>query len=190
MAVLAADVKLPLNPIRTQCFLLTFIRTRSIMNFVPAARKRCFVKQNCSKAMTELNRLYKEYDNIYARYSAAQGVSTTTLCVLYSMYTAEGPCTQAQIVEDWGVPPQTVNSCLKTLEKDGLVRLKFVEGSRKSKQILFTEKGEALAESVAAPLIRRENEAFDGLTRQEQEQLLRIIHKHNGLLRGLLLGQN
>jgi len=140
-----------------------------------------------SKEMTEVNRLYKETDSIYTKYAASHNISTTTLCVLYSLYTAQVPCTQTQLVEDWGIPMQTINSCLKALEKNGAVRLEFLEGSRKRKQICLTQQGERIAEQVIAPMIRSENEAFASLTQDEQQMLLKITQKHNALLRQFLL---
>jgi len=140
-----------------------------------------------SREMAEVNRLYKETDSIYTKYAATHGVSTTTLCVLYSLYTAETPCTQTQLVEDWGIPMQTINSCLKALEKSGAVRLEYLEGSRKSKKVCLTEQGDSIAEKVIAPMIRSENEAFASLTQDEQQMLLKITQKHNALLRQFLL---
>jgi len=141
----------------------------------------------CSKEMTEVNRLYKETESIYAKYAASHDISTTTLCVLYSLYTAETPCTQTQLLEDWGIPLQTINSCLKALEKGGSVRMEFLEGSRKSKQIYLTEQGEKMANKIVSPMLRSENEAFASLTQDEQQSLLRITQKHNALLRKFLL---
>lgn len=147
------------------------------------------MKTICSREMAEVNRLYKETESIYSKYAARHNVSTTTLCVLYSIYTAESPCTQTQLVEDWGIPMQTINSCLKALEKGGFVRMEYAEGSRKSKQILLTESGIELADRLVAPMVYAENEAFAALSYEEQQLLLRITQKHNGLLRKFLLNQ-
>ena len=43
------------------------------------------MKPTYSKEMTEMNRLYKETDSIYAKYAASHDISTTTLCVLYRL---------------------------------------------------------------------------------------------------------
>jgi len=145
------------------------------------------MKPTCSKEMTEVNRLYKETESIYAKYAASHDISTTTLCVLYSLYTSEVPCTQTQLVEDWGIPMQTINSCLKALEKSGTVRLEFLEGSRKSKKVCLTEQGEEMADRIVSPMVCFENEAFGALTQEEQQSLLRITQKHNVLLRKYLL---
>ena len=139
--------------------------------------------------MAEFNRLYKETDNTYTRYAASQGISTTTLCVLYSLYISETPCTQTQLVEDWGIPMQTINSCLKALEKTGVVRLEFAAGNRKSKRILLSTQGEAMVRRIIAPLVEAENRALGALEEAERHQLMALTRKHNRMLQGLLFGK-
>lgn len=139
-----------------------------------------------TKEMVEFNRLYKETDNIYTRYAASQGVSTTTLCVLYSLYISDTPCTQTQLVEDWGIPMQTVNSCLKALEKSGTVRLEFAEGNRKSKCIRLTGQGREMTCRIIAPLVQAENRALEALG-AEQQKLMELTRKHSRLLQDFLL---
>jgi len=113
-----------------------------------------------SLEMTEFNRLYKETDHIYTRYGALKGVSPTALYVLYALYTSPAPCTQTRLAEEWGMPMQTVNSCLKALEKSGDVRLTFAPGSRKSKTVQLTPQGQKMADEVVAPLVEAENRAL------------------------------
>lgn len=139
-----------------------------------------------TKEMAEFNRLYKETDNIYTRYAASLGVSTTTLCVLYSLYISETPCTQTQLVEDWGIPMQTINSCLKAMEKCGTVRMEFVEGNRKSKCILLTCEGHKMAERIIAPLVEAENQAMDALEEEQRRLLMEVTRKHAQLLQNFL----
>ena len=136
--------------------------------------------------MAEFNRLYKETDHIYTRYAASQGISTTTMCVLYSLYINLSPCTQTQLVEDWGIPMQTINSCLKAMEKGGAIRLEFADGSRKSKRILLTEQGREMSKSIIAPLVDAENRALDALNSAERRQLMELTRKHSHLLQGFL----
>ena len=140
-----------------------------------------------TKEMAEFNRLYKETENIYTRYAASQGISTTTLCVLYSLYLSEMPCTQTQLVEDWGIPMQTINSCLKSLEKSGIVRLEFAEGNRKSKCILLTSMGRENTERIIAPLVDAENHAMSAMEAEQRQQLMELTRKHTGLLQNCLL---
>ena len=142
-----------------------------------------------TKEMAEFNRLYKETDNIYTRYAAYQGISTTTLCVLYSLFLSDTPCTQTQLVEDWGIPMQTINSCLKAMEKSGTVRLEFAEGNRKSKCILLTCEGKEIAERIIAPLVEAENHAMDALEAEQRRLLMEVTRKHAQLLQSFLFAE-
>ena len=142
-----------------------------------------------TKEMAEFNRLYKETDNIYTRYAAAQGVSTTALCVLYSLYISETPCTQTQLVEDWGIPMQTVNSCLKAMKKSGTARLEFAEGNRKSKRILLTPEGKEMAERIVAPLVEAENHAMEALDAEQRRLLMEVTRNHAQLLQSFLFAE-
>lgn len=139
-----------------------------------------------TKEMAEFNRLYKETDNIYTRYAASQGISTTTLCVLYSLYITQTPCTQTQLMEDWGIPMQTINSCLKAMEKSGAVRMEFAEGNRKSKCILLKRAGKEMAERIIAPLVEAENHAMDALEAEQRRLLMELTRKHAQLLQNFL----
>ena len=142
-----------------------------------------------TKEMAEFNRLYKETENIYTRYAASQGVSTTTMCVLYSLFTGETPCTQTRLVEDWGIPMQTVNSCLKSMEKSGLVRLEFAEGNRKSKCILLTPQGKETAVRIVAPMVSAENSALAALEPEQRRQLMELTRRHAQLLQTFLFAE-
>ena len=148
------------------------------------------MRELCSPINAEFNRIIKDAESIYADYAAASGVSSTVLCVLYSIYTLNQPCTQTQLAEDWGIPRQTINSCLKALESDGRITLEFGEGNRKSKQIRLTASGEMLAQRVIVPLIHAENAALQSLTEEEQRLYVQISRKHNALLRELLSGSH
>lgn len=147
------------------------------------------MKPVLTKEMAEFNRLYKETENIYTRYAASQGISTTTLCVLYSLFVSETPCTQTQLVEDWGIPMQTINSCLKTMEKSGIVRLEFAEGNRKSKCILLTAEGREMTQRIIAPLVDAENHAMNALEAEQRQQLMELTRRHTGLLRNYLFAE-
>lgn len=139
--------------------------------------------------MAEFNRLYKETDNIYTRYAASQGVSTTTLCVLYSLYINDAACTQTNLAEDWGIPMQTINSCLKTMEKNGIVRLELAKGNRKSKCILLSALGKEMADRIIGPLVEAENRALGALEAEERQLLLNLTRKHSSLLHNFLFTQ-
>lgn len=144
------------------------------------------MKVQCSRELREFNRAFKEAENIYSQYAAACGISSTTMCALYSLYTAGNPCTQTDLCETWGIPMQTMNSCLKALEKKGLLQMNACTADRKRKFLLLTAEGETLAQRVIAPLIQAENAAFGALAPEDQQRYLAISAQYNTLLRQFL----
>ncbi len=145
------------------------------------------MKIACSEQLIAFNRIYRELDSIYGSYAASQGISPTTLWLLYSIYTYEGSYTQKELCDEWSYPPQTINSALKSMEKNGLVELVFASGNRKSKRIYLTSSGKELAAKLVVPLIQAENSSFNGLNKDEQGHLLATAEKHISLLKAEIL---
>lgn len=133
--------------------------------------------------LAAFNQAYKEMEEIYHNYAKAHGLSDCAFWVLYSMWENEDIYPQRRLCEEWFYTPQTVNSALKSLEKQGLIELVFMPGNRKNKQIVFTFEGRKLAERVIEPLMQAENNSFCGLNEQERETLLAATQKHIQLLR-------
>ena len=91
--------------------------------------------------LATFNQLYKEMDEIYHQYARGHGISDTALWLLYSLYLSDVPYTQREICSEWHYPPQTLNSALKTLERQELISLEPAPGNQKNKQVVLTEKG-------------------------------------------------
>ena len=132
--------------------------------------------------MVAFNQLYKEFDEIYHRYAKACGMSDSAFWVLYCVLEREEPYTQKELCDTWSYSRQTVNSALKSLERQGIVRLVPEPHDRKSKRIVLTPRGEALAKEKAAPLFAAEREAFGELRVRERGEFLRLMEKHVRLL--------
>lgn len=131
-----------------------------------------------NKNLLEFNRLDNLLDQVYNSYLSSNGISMTTMWILYFTYMSNGTSTQKDICENWFYVSQTINSALKVLEKNGVVELYFAEGNRKSKQIRLTDKGVKQCIELVEPIIRAENNAFSVLTEAEQELLVSISKKY------------
>lgn len=90
-------------------------------------------KTNVTEALAVFNQLYKEVDEIYHQYAKNHGISDTALWLLYSLYENSGTYTQRDVCADWHYPPQTINSALKSLEKQGVIVLEAVSGNQKTR---------------------------------------------------------
>lgn len=132
--------------------------------------------------LAAFNRVHKRMNVLYHNYARDAGISDAAFWLMYSLYEKGGPCTQTELCEAWFFAPQTINSALKSLEKQGLITLDLAPNSRKNKQFFFTEAGEQLVEEKIMPLVRAEEQSFLRLNEQEREALLAITQKHIGIL--------
>ena len=92
---------------------------------------------------------------LYVKWAAKHGISYTELSVLYALIT-KGSATQKSISENYGLPKQTVNHCIRHFENENYLRLEASRQDKREKSIFLTEKGESLARSILTPLFEIE----------------------------------
>lgn len=139
-------------------------------------------KQTMEK-LRAYNRIYKETDIVYHNYAKNCGLSDTSFWILYSLSESDELFTQHDFCYNWSFPPQTVNSALKNLEKQGVIYFEPVPGNKKNKWIKLTEKGTKLAVRVITPLICAECESFGELSREECDAMISTAKKYNSILK-------
>lgn len=133
-----------------------------------------------------LNQCDKEIDEIYHYYAARYNLSDAALWILYAMYEADDPVTQADLCSFWFLSRQTIHTAFIALKKLGIIESVAIPGNRKSKRIVFTESGKALAEQVIPPLQQAEKQVFDAFTDEENENFINMSQKRCFLLRHFL----
>lgn len=161
---------------------LTFIRNRIKMHIPSFEIKENAMREHLSAAMELFNQLYKEIDEIYHIYAKKCNLSDSALWLFYSLYESSEPLTQTALCAAWHYPPQTINSLLKKMERQGYLVLAPASGSQKTKVILLTKQGQKLMDDVISPLILAENRALQNLTGEEQRALLELTGKYSACL--------
>lgn len=137
------------------------------------------------KRFSEYNSIIKEYDKMYRDAIKILGLNDSSFWNLYTLRDDGEGITQREIVNRNFLPPQTINSELKRLEKDGLVEL--VSGTdKRTKQVYLTQKGIELSTHTADKMMDIEGQAMDFLSEQEQLDFLRIFRKYIVRLQQLL----
>lgn len=128
------------------------------------------------------NQSSKRMDEIYHQYARQQELSDTFLWMLYSLRESDAVYTQREMCAIWHFAPQTLNSALKSMERQGYITLEPVPGNRKNKQIQLTEEGRSLSERVVLPLMQAERQSLQRLSPEERASLLSITQKYLGFL--------
>lgn len=127
--------------------------------------------------LTKFINLDKELGSIYQRQSKKFELSESTIAILYAIRTSETGVTQKEIIEEFLLPKQTVNSAMKKLLDEGKV---FVaEKTGREKRFLLTKEGIEMASQSADLILNAEKKAFFSFTDKEQETIIELLEKYN-----------
>lgn len=129
------------------------------------------------------NVLYKETNAIYHQLAGYFGLSDTAFWLLYSLRETDRPLNQAELCSILCASKQTVNSALKSLEGEGLIRLESAPGDRRSKEVHLTEAGTARAEASVYRVLEIEEQAALRLSPEERLAILALERRHLEALR-------
>lgn len=130
------------------------------------------------KSIDRINYYRAELESLYHKCSIKLGITDSVSMALYSIYVEGGECLIKKIRKDSGMPKQTLNSALRTLENDGIIILKNYNESR-FKIAILTEKGKEFVDETIAKLFKAEENAFNSWTEDEIEQYISFMERYN-----------
>lgn len=128
-----------------------------------------------SKELKRFNYLSGETTALYHEASLKLGLSDSESMVLYVLC-CEGKRGISEVCRLSGLSKQTVNSTLRKLESEELIKLVPLDGKQKS--VALTPKGNRLVKKTTARLVEAENRVFDGWSEQERAEYLRLTEKY------------
>ena len=128
-----------------------------------------------SKEFKHYNHLINEIEGTYHEMSLKLGLPDSSMIVLYTISNHGDHCPLADICRQSGLSKQTINSALRKLEADGVIRLEMA-GS-KNKTVYLTEAGKELAQKTALRIITAENEIFADWPAEDVEKYLELTER-------------
>lgn len=129
--------------------------------------------------MTELkqiNLLLSGIDGAYHDTAAHLKLSDSALRILYTLWDEDGTCPLSHIVRVTGISKQTINSCLRRLEADGVLYLEAVDSRRKN--VCLTPSGKALAANTAGRLMQIEEEIYASWSQEDLAAYLKLNQRY------------
>ena len=133
------------------------------------------MKTNISNDMKRYNHLLKELDTVYHEMSLKLGLSDSAMIILYTICENGDSCLLQEICHQSGISKQTINSAIRKLEAEGIVRLEAADA--KKKKVYLTQSGIELAESTAFKIIEAENDVFASWQKDDVEKYLALTEK-------------
>ncbi|MDG6882402.1 MarR family [Phocoenobacter uteri] len=130
---------------------------------------------NYRKQMDKIGIHLGKITKLYYECAKSQGLTYNTTMVLGALRHYQ-VCTQKQIVEEWGLPKQSVNTIIKKLFDDQYVE--FSQGrNNKEKLVSFTKKGKIFADNTLQPILAMEEQVLQHIGEEECQQLEKTISK-------------
>lgn len=123
---------------------------------------------------------YKDLEGVYDMFPKLCGLSGTEYWALSMIQ--EGISTQYGICEHLSLSRQTVNSAFRQLKKRGLIRLEAMDSNLRVKQVYLTDAGTEFVEKQINNMHRLEENVWNAMTKEEREQITRLLCKYKTLL--------
>ena len=123
-----------------------------------------------------INYLTSETEALYHQASLKLGITDSVSIVLYTIYDTVGSCLLSDIYKKSGISKQTVNSAIRSLEKDDILYLQPYKG--KAKKVVLTEKGQGYLNATVAKLYEAEVRALDCWSAEEIDTYIHLMGKY------------
>ena len=107
---------------------------------------------NWDKSIKAITSAVDRTDYLYEKWAKKQGVNNYVSRIMYMLYLS-GVNRQKEMVENYGMPKQTVNTVITELQKKGYIILIPDENDKRSKIIKLTQEGINYANKIVTPLL-------------------------------------
>lgn len=124
--------------------------------------------------LKRFNLLTSEINAAYHDAALKIGLSDSAFHILYTLCWCDGECPLSDITT--GASKQTINSALRKLEAENIVRLETYQGRKK--KVSLTDAGYALAKNTILPLIAIENGIFGSWSDEEKNLYIELTRQY------------
>lgn len=99
--------------------------------------------------------------------------------ILDFLYRNDG-CMQREFCDEFSLEASTISNLLVSMEKDGLLRRERSPLSPRMVNVYITEEGKKVQKKLEHVYDQLEEQAFRGISQEEQEQILAVLQKITG----------
>lgn len=133
--------------------------------------------EDVREGAARFDRLFTQMDRVYAKYARSQGFNYSSLYVFHEIARSQF-CTQKSLCGEMFLPKQTVNSIVRSFQKQGLLELAELPEDRRHRMICLTEKGREYAQRVLTRITQAEMTSIGQFDEQERELFLRLMGRY------------
>lgn len=134
------------------------------------------MEYRAGEELRELNRLYKELDDVYHNIALKLNLSDSAFIIFYTLCEVGEGCSQKDICNQAAISKKTINSAIQKLEQEDYICMRHGKG--RQMQIYLTEKGQKMLQEKIYPVMQIENNVFQKMEETEARELLRLFQKY------------
>ena len=134
------------------------------------------MEYRAGEELRELNRLYKELDDIYHNIALKLNLSDSAFIIFYTLCEVGEGCSQKDICNQAAISKKTINSAIQKLEQEDYICMRH--GKVRQIQLYLTEKGQKMLQEKIYPVMQIENNVFQKMEETEARELLRLFQKY------------
>ena len=123
-------------------------------------------------ALDEYNKIFGRMNSVYHEAALKLGLSDSKFDILYALCSHEDGCYQSVLYKETWKTKSTINSAIRSMEKEGILYLIPAEG--RNTRVYLTEKGKRLTENTVCKIIAMENTIYHSWTPEQQQLFLQI----------------
>lgn len=136
---------------------------------------------NWDKSIKAITSAVDRTDYLYEKWAKKLGVNNYVSRIMYMLYLSEVN-RQKEMVENYGMQKQTVNTVITELQKKGYIILIPDENDKRSKIIKLTQEGINYANKIVTPLLDCEIRVLKKMGTQRVEMLIDTMNQYADLL--------
>ena len=127
-----------------------------------------------SEEIKALSLVMSKINSMSFRWAQEHNLNAYTVRVLYSLDGNES-MTQRQICEVSGMPKQTVNNVIRTLQKEEMIKLVVLKSDKREKAVTLTEKGMRHLQDTLNPITEFESGIIQRMGKENYSYLLQYL---------------
>lgn len=109
------------------------------------------------------------------------GMNAYVVKVLYAV-SLTPEMTQRQISATCGMPKQTVNNVIRSLQKDGMVCLRQQKNDRREKTVILTAQGKSYLSEILVPLMKVQDKVMEQMGAEAFDQMTEALEAYSKIM--------
>lgn len=143
------------------------------------------MNRSSAEIMKQFNRINDKISLLYHKASRKLGLSDSEMSIFY-LLCDYGTLSQKEIIGLTGMSKQTMSSAVGRMEAAGWLSRGVTAGHRRD--LILTEKGQAVVDDVLAPFMEQENRIFETWTEEEKTTFLSLNARYRDELERIVNG--